>query len=256
MTIFIINNKPVQKKDAKISVLSSFSRGYGVFETLRTYNKNPFQTKEHIERLLASAKKINLKIKYNKTEITKMVEKISQKSPHKIQRIKIMALQDILILTSEHQKIDKTIYNGVKAATIETTRPIPEIKTISYITSYLAHEEAVLKGAFDAILINNKGEVYEGAYSNLFWFEGNTLCTRKNDVLPGITRETILKISPFKSAFKTITANKLQKMDEVFFTTSVSGIVPITKINTTIIGNGKTGKNTQQLLQLHSKLTG
>lgn len=255
MTIFIINNRFVEKKNAKVSVLSSFSRGYGIFETLRTYNKKPFQIKEHLDRLFNSAKKIKLKIKYTKPQIEKMIQKIAKKSPHRTQRIKIIAIIDTLIIISQPQKIDKKIPNGVSAITVTTTRPIPEVKSISYITSYLAHEEAVSKGVFDAILIDKSGEVYEGAYSNLFWFEKNTLCTRKGDVLPGITRQTVLKISPFKVKFKNISLKNLLKKPEIFLTTSISGIVPITKINKTKIGNEKTGSNTKKLLSLFNKLT-
>jgi branched-chain amino acid aminotransferase len=252
----MINGKFVKEKDAKVSVFSSMSRGYGIFETLRTYeDKKLFQVKEHIERLFDSAKQIDLKIQFSKTEITKMLKKISAKSSHKLQLIKILAIENYLIITSSPLEINKSIYNGVKCMSTISSRSLPEVKSISYIASYLSHERAVKKGFFDAILIDKKGEVYEGAYSNLFWFEGNTLCTRKDDVLPGITRNTIFKISPFKIKLKTIKLKDLKKKKEVFLTTSVKGIVPITQIDNSKIRNGKPGERTKLLTEKLISLT-
>ncbi|NIA02269.1 MAG: hypothetical protein GWP15_02715 [Nitrospirae bacterium] len=249
MTI-MINGKFVSKKDAKIPVWSSFGRGYGIFETLRTYgNKKLFQTKEHIDRLFNSAKQIDLKLRFNKTQISKMIEKTAKKSPHKSQIIKITAIEDYLIIISKQLKLDKKIYDGVKCMSENAVRSLPEVKSISYIASYLSHKRAEKKGYFDAILIDKNGEVYEGAYSNLFWFEKDTLCTRKDEVLPGITRDTIFKISPFKIKFKKIKLSQLKKRKEIFLTTSVKGIVPITQIDKTKIGNGKSGTNTKLLMK-------
>jgi len=249
MTI-MINGKLVAKSHAKIPVWSSFGRGYGIFETLRTYgDKKVFQTKEHINRLFDSAKKIDLKLKYSKKQIQKMLEVVAQKSPHKSQIIKIMAIENYLILISNPLKLDKKIYEGVKCMSEEAIRSLPEVKSISYIASYLSHERAKKKGYFDAILTDKNEEVYEGAYSNLFWFEGQTLCTRKDEVLPGITRDTIFKISPFKIKFKKIKLSQLKKKKEVFLTTSVKGIVPIVQIDKTKIGNGKPGENTKLLMK-------
>lgn len=249
MIKIIINNKLVDKEHANISVLSSFGRGYGVFETLRTYDKKIFQAEEHLKRLFSSAKQIKLNIKYTKPQIHKMLEKISKASPHKTQRIKIITLAEYLIIISTPQKIDKKIYDGVECISIKETRPIPEIKTISYVTSYLAHEKAAKKKKFDAILIDDNEEVYEGAYSNLFWFENETLCTRKDKVLPGITRQTVAKISPFKIKFKTVKLKELLTKKEVFLTTSISGIVPVIKINNSTIGTGKIGEKTLLIIK-------
>lgn len=246
MNIILQNNKFV--KDAKVSALGSIGRGYGVFETLRTHNHTPLQTKEHINRLFHSAKQIDLKPKYSKEIITQQLNKVINKSPHKNQRIKIMALEKELIIISVPLKINKKIYEGVSCKSIECIRSLPEVKSISYLSSYLSHERATKEGYFDAILTDKNGEVFEGAYSNIFWFEENILCTRKTEILPGITRESVIKLSPYKIKFKTITIKELKKKNEVFLTTSVSGIVPIIKIDKTKIGNGNPGQNTKQLI--------
>ena len=247
--ITLFNNKFVKK--ALLPATGSLGRGYGVFETLRTFNDKEIPlAKKHIERLFKSTKTIDLKIKYSKREILEMLEKVVKKSPHKIQRIKIMAIEEGILIFSVKAKIDPKIYKGVSLLSTKATRSLPEVKSISYIASYLSHERAAKKGHFDALLINDNSEVFEGAYSNLFWFEGNTLCTREKDILPGITRETIIKKSPFQIKFKNIKLEQLLKKKEVFITQSVNLVVPITKINKTKIGTGKPGEKTLQVMDL------
>ncbi len=251
MKIAIRNNKLLKEKDAKISVFSDITRGYGIFETLRTFeNKIILHPQEHINRLLKSAKEIGLSIDYDKKEILRMLEKIAKKSPHKSQRIRIIALPKELFITSEPLKIEKKIYKGVSCKSISCIRHLPEVKSISYLPSFLSNKKAKEQGYFAAILTDKKGEVYECDYSNIFWFEEDILCTRKDKILPGIIRDSILKISPFKIKFKTIKIENLKKKKEIFLSNSPKLIVPITKIDKTKIGDGKPGKNTKTLMKL------
>lgn len=254
MIITEINGKFVKPKDAKVSVLSDIGRGFGIFETIRTYgNKKLFAIEKHLKRLFDSAKKISLKIDYNKQEILAMTKNVIKKSPHKIQRIKIMCISKATIIISMPFKPNSKDYKGVSVKSIQQVRTMPEIKSISYMPSFLSHELAAKQGFSEAILIDKSGEVYEGAYSNIFWFEKNMLCTRKEDILPGITREIILEISPFKIKFKKIKIKELLKKSEIFLSSSLRGIVPITKIDKTKIGTGELGPNTQKLTKIFNE---
>lgn len=245
--MIILQNNKFIKKAPKESLGPSSKKG--IFETLRTFNQKPVLIALHLKRLFNSAKKINIKIKYSKKEIVVMLKKIIKKCKYKTQRIKIIATSNNLIITSRKAKIDKKIYSGVALQSINLRRKSPEIKSLSYLPSFLAHENAVKKGFFDALLTDDSNEVYEGAYSNIFWFEKDTLCTRKNKVLPGITREIILKNTKFKTKFKTIKLKDLKKQKEIFLTQSVNLVVPVTKIDNTKINQGKVGTNTKIIIK-------
>jgi branched-subunit amino acid aminotransferase/4-amino-4-deoxychorismate lyase len=235
-------------------IISFNKKEKGIFETMRTFDKKPLLVKLHLNRLFKSAKKINLKIAYGKKEIIKMLDEIIKKSPHETQRIKIIATSKDLTITSIEAKIDKKIYEGVSIKSTILQRKTPEIKSLSCLPSILAHENAVKEGFFDALLIDDKNEVYEGAYSNIFWFEKNTLCTRRNKVLPGITRGLILKNTKFKTKFKTIKLKDLKKQKEIFLTQSVNLVVPITKIDDTTINKRTIGKNTKTIIKEFNSL--
>ena len=220
-------------------------RGYGVFETLQTYEgRKFFRVKEHLQRLFASAQKIGLSPKYGPGEVLGMLKKISQKSKYERQRIKLVLLPgSVLLFSTPVQQLLKE-QKGVTCLSLVCERYLPEVKSISYLPSFLSHELARKKGYAEAILVNREGEVFEGAYSNIFWFEGQTLCTRGEQVLPGIIRQAILDLALFPVSLKRIKLAQLKQCQEIFLTSSVQLITPIIKIDQRRIGEGRPGKNT------------
>jgi branched-subunit amino acid aminotransferase/4-amino-4-deoxychorismate lyase len=245
--IVLHNNK--FRKDAKVSVTGDVSRGYGVFETLRTYRgKSLPLLKKHVDRLFISAEKIQLKIRYPKSKIIEMVKKIVDKSVHEIQRIKIIVLSGDIVITSERVKQNLNSKNGVSLKSVKMERALTDIKSISYLPSFLAHEEALKNGFYDAILINNEGKVTEGAYCNIFWFEGEKLCTCGENIFPGMIRNIVLKISPCKVVFKSITLEELKRMKEIFITQSIGLVLPVIKIDNSKIGNGLPEERTKTMI--------
>jgi len=249
--LILFNNKFIKPEEANISILSeSFQYGYGVFETLRTYNKKVFKDKEHIKRLFKATKIIKLEIKYTQEEISSMLSKIAKKSEHTNQRIKVIACKEGIIITSiELQETPELIANGATCKTFNCSRSFPQIKSLSYLQSYIPHQSALEEGYYEAILIDKQGYLLEGAYSNIFWFEKNTLCTTPSEeILHGITRETILDISPFKTKIKKIRLINLLKKQEIFLTQTTKGIVPIIKIDKNKIGDSQPGLKTKQLI--------
>ncbi|MFH0819021.1 MAG: aminotransferase class IV [Patescibacteria group bacterium] len=252
--ILLINNKFVPETKAVLPINSSILRGYGVFETLRAYpGAKFFLAQKHIERLLESAKKINIKITYTPKQLQAMLKKIASVHCKQNQSIRIIALPEILILTAENITVPNKIYKGVKCMSVCCGRALPEIKSISYLASFISHERAAKYGNYDAVLTDEKEFVYEGAYSNLFWFEKNTLCTRQDKILPGITRWVILQIWPGPVKLKNIKLSELCKKSEIFLTSSLKNIVPVIKIDKHIIGSGQVGKSTIKLMNLFNQ---
>ncbi|MDR1196350.1 MAG: aminotransferase class IV, partial [Endomicrobium sp.] len=69
-----LDGKLVSKEDAKVSVFDhGFLYGDGIFEGIRAYNGRVFRLKEHLDRLWASARAINLTIPITKSEMEKAI---------------------------------------------------------------------------------------------------------------------------------------------------------------------------------------
>lgn len=248
--LILVNNKFQPAGQTQLPLDLDLLRGYGVFETLRTYGEREFfLVTKHLARLFTSAKKIGLKIKYNQQQLLTMLRKISQHSPYKEQRIKIVALPKSVLVFSDKIKDCRQIQQkGVKCLSVVCERYLPEVKSISYLPSFLSHRKAEQQGYHEAILTDQQGEVYEGAYSSIFWFtKDNQLCTRPAKILPGLTRQTILRIAPFKINLQSISLANLKLMPEVFLTSSLQGLIPIRQIDRQKIG--RPGPNTRKLQQ-------
>jgi branched-chain amino acid aminotransferase len=246
---FIEPNSPILPMESL-----AFMYGFGVFETLRTYDGQIFRASEHMDRLFGSAEKISFEVPEKRDQILVWLESVRAKSGLAEQRMKVVAILEGIWISSIPLGNDPKVFEGVSMKSVNAERLFPEAKTLAYLDSYLAHQKAQKEGFYEALLVDHLGEVREGAYSNFFWFEGDSLCTRKNGVLPGITRDEVLKISPYEIQYKNISLKDLKKCDEAFLTQTSKGIVPVIQIDETVLNDGNVGKRTKDLMRLFEAL--
>ena len=265
----LLNGKLQKEKDAKISVNDiGLHRSYGVFEVLRTYNGKAFLLKEHLDRLYNSAKEINLKIPYNKTQISEYINTLLAKNSHKESLIKILITggesddgmtpknkPTFLILTKNLHGSKKKIYEkGVKLITYEHERFIPTAKTLHYVQLLKSLKRLKNEKAF-TLLYTSNGHILEGATCNIFFFNGRNLITPKTDVLNGITRDLVTKLASkyFVIQHKEVKLETIRSCKEAFLTLTTKGIVPVVKINKQMIGKGIPGSNTKLVMELFNE---
>jgi branched-subunit amino acid aminotransferase/4-amino-4-deoxychorismate lyase len=250
----MINNqwKSIPKGNLQLGAVT-FAYEMGLYETFRTLDHRPVFLEPHLDRLFKSAQITGLKIHYARSEILEMVDLVISEFPDPNQRARILAVPEKLILYTSSLDLNPLIYKGVSVITVETSRVHPEIKTTDYRTCLTAWETAKDAGCFEAILMDSNGILFEGSRSNIFWIINKKVFTRKGDVLPGITRQTIINRSPFPVEFGILQKNAISKIDECFLTNSGSGIIPVTYLNGEKIGDGFVGKITCQLLRQYNE---
>ena len=223
----------------------------GLYETFRTLKHKPIFLKPHLDRLFDSAKQIGLKIFFNREEIEDMIEEVIDQFNEPDQRARILLVPQKLIIYTTALNLDLKIYKGVFTKTVSTLRKNPHIKTTDHKDCLNAYYNAQKNNCFDAILLDGNNIALEGSRSNVFWIRDNSLFTRRLDVLPGVTRQTIISNSPFPVQFEEINLFDLVRSDELFLTNSGSGIIPVIKVNSTQISNGRPGPITRELLKLY-----
>ena len=250
----LINNQweSIPKENLQLGT-DTFSFSSGLYETFRTLDFKPVFLQAHLDRLFRSADQIGLNIDYSKLDISNMLSKVIHDFQDPNQRIRILAVPNKLIVYTSYLNLDPSIYNGVSVITIEASREQPEIKTTDYHACLTAWRAAVDAGCFEAILMDDNGILYEGSRSNLFWVKDEKLFTRKEDVLPGTTRQIIINHSSVLIQYNTLNNMDLSNIDEFFLTNSGSGIIPVTRINDKNIGNGDVGIITRQLLSQYNE---
>ena len=100
--------------------------------------------------------------------------------------------------------------------------PLARIKTLSTLDSLLARQEAVRRGADDAILLNSQGRVAGASAANIFFLFGEEIVTPPVDdgAMPGVRRELALECFPIVE--RSLTVEEAMKADDVLLTTSIA----------------------------------
>jgi len=258
--------------EAKISVYDiGITRGYGIYESIKTYRRKPFFLRQHLDRFRSSVKATNLKIPVSDTEIAKIIDELVEKNGYPETNIRMIltggqTLHGIeydfdhptfFILAEPNSQIDKKFYEeGCTLMTFEHQRLYPAFKTTNYITAVNLQPLRKEKGALE-ILYTWQGKILECATSNFFLFQGDTLVTPKNNVLLGITRMAVIAsvASEFKVEERDVLIQEFDDASEAFLTATYKEVVPVVRVDDKKIGNGTVGNRTKKVMELFRECT-
>lgn len=267
-----LNGKFVSEDKLVVSARDvGFSRGYAVFDFLITYPYHrPFKLSRHINRLFNSANEINLKIPWSKEQVSQWVnDTLVQNVSGEEKTIKIIISGGIsntmvpsgtptiiIIVDPKHEYPKENYETGIGAITVKHKRYTPGAKTNNYIEGIKQAQLAQKIGAVEPIYFDDH-QVFEGSNSNIFAVLNNTLVTPKSNILPGITRETLLEILKLDIPIKEMdfTLAELLGAREVFLTGSGKEVYPVTRIDGKKVGNGRVGSITKKVMVQFKKYT-
>lgn len=245
-------------------------RGYGVFDFMRTRNGRIFHWEDHFARFSNSAKLLHLKAPIGKDAIAKAIKELLKKNKCPEASIRLMLTggptddgmtykkPTFAILIEDIYDFPKKCYTqGVKLITHEYERLLPQSKNNNYIWAVKLASLKKRKGAVE-ILYTSRGKILEASTANFFIIKGATLITTKDEILKGITRKIVLKLTRrhFKVEERDVRIEELDSASEAFVTGTNKLIMPVVKVDNKIIGNGKVGENTKLLMEEYKKYTG
>ena len=276
-----IDGEYYPKSQAKISVYDhGLLYGDGVFEGIRVYKGVVFKLGEHIDRLYRSAHAIMLDIPLTKEEMIRAVIETLKRNNLRDAYIRLLVTRGVgdlgldprkcpkptVIIIADTIKLHKTEAKekGVTAAITWVRRDSVdatshEIKSLNYLNSILAKIEANNMGVDEAICLDHRGFICEGAAENLFIVKEGKIITPPTvtGALPGITRNRIIRLARdlgYEVYERDITPTELLTADEVFFTGTAAEIVPVVEINKRKIGDGTPGPITKHLMKEFEKI--
>ncbi|NUB12884.1 2-keto-4-methylthiobutyrate aminotransferase, partial [Azospirillum brasilense] len=141
----------------------------------------------------------------------------------------------------------------VGAVIVQSTRrnehsPLSRVKSLNYLDSILARQEAAARGAGEALLLNGAGRLAESSVANLFIVREGRLLTPPvaEGALPGIRRALILERDDAGEA--PVSVADLLGAEEAFLTNSL-GLRPLLRVDGQAIGAGTVGMATAALLE-------
>src|ERR1041385_8428997 len=277
-----VDGKYYSERDAKISVFDhGLLYGDGIFEGIRAYHGRVFKLREHIDRLFYSAKALLLDIPLTHEQMMKAVVETCRQNKLRDGYIRLVVTRgvgtlglnpnrcknpSVIVIADKIQLYPPELYaRGMEIITVPTVRNLhsalnPAIKSLNYLNNILAKIEANNAGCEEAIMLNAEGFVAECTGDNLFIVKAGKLMTPplSAGALYGITRQVVIDLAEkagIAVSEPNLTRYDLFNADECFVTGTGAEIVPVVKIDGRVIGNGKPGAVTQQLVARYHALT-
>ena len=269
------HGRALDPQDATISVFDrGFLYGDSVYETLRTARGQILGLDAHLDRLRRSAAGIAFELPFTFEEIRRAIEEALLAAGNPDSRVRVTVTRGtgpinldtrvaespvLAVIVTPLEIPARAVYlRGISACTVERVAIVrPGLKTGNYLGNILALRSAHERGAEDAIMCNPDGSVAEGATSNLFVIKDGVAHTPSlaSGLLAGLTRELVLRllreILGIETHERQILAAELQTADELFLTSSVRGVMPVTTLDGRVLGEGGAGPLTRRVLDAY-----
>ncbi len=264
----MLNGALIPEAEAHVSISDlSVRRGYGIFDYFRVRGGIPMYLDRHLDRFMTGAEASRMDHGFRKQELADQVRALIHSHPEQYDEgaVRIVLTggsspwepeTPTLMMTYEPMKnYEESVFlYGAKVITHPFLRELAHLKTISYMNAIFLAPELREKQAIE-VLYHHQGNVSEFSRSNIFAFREGTLITPGEGMLNGITRGLVLEIARQELPVLEVPL-KLETVlaaDEVFMTSTIKRIIPIVKIDQTIIGNGKPGGVTRSLMAALSR---
>ena len=266
-TIVSLNGVLVPPEAARISVFDrGFLYGDSVYEVIRTYQGVPFELDAHLRRLDSSAQRIGMGLPVSLDQLAAELAEAHAASKNPDSYLRVVATRGsgplgldpglavdqvrMVIAMPLNPPGPEAYRDGVGIALVSVRRNLrdaidPQAKTGNYLNSVMALAEAKARGAYEAVMLDHRDYVTEGASSNVFCVMGEAVLTPPLDVgiLEGITRAAVFKVcqqAGLRVLELPLTAAALAA-DEVFITSSIREIVPVVRVDDAPVGAGVPG---------------
>jgi len=259
--------------DARIPVLDrGFLFGDSCYEVVRTERELPFGWPEHFARLRASAAALQLPLDLSDAQLARRIAATLAAADHGDSYVRVIVTRG----TGTAPNIDLGYAPGppcwvllVRPLTPMAGKPArlhvigrlrtdrraldPATKSGNYLNSVLGLAEAKALGATDCVMLNNDGFVTEASTSNVFARLAGRWCTPPltAGILAGVTRALVLAFlrelgEPAEE--RHLTADELHAADEIFLSSTLRDIGPVTHLDGRALHGGGAGPQTARLL--------
>ena len=270
-----INGEIFPAERAQVSVLDNgFTFGDSVYETLRTYGGRPFHLDKHLHRLRLSSGRLGIEIPLSDETLGGWLDALLARAANPESYIRFIVTRGVGDISYHFERVkgptvvmvvkpyeplpESSFAEGVPVAVVAVRRNHPQaldpaIKSCNLLNNILGVREAQAGGATEAIMLNDRGEVAEGASSNVFIVQDGVLLTPPlhAGILAGVTRDVLLHLAstlgiPVRQ--ETFGLAQLFAADEMFITSTLKEAAPVATIDGRPVGTGRPGPVTQRLL--------
>jgi branched-chain amino acid aminotransferase len=271
-----IDGKLLPKEEAKISVFDhGLLYGDGVFEGIRAYGGCIFRLRQHLERLYGSAHYLMMKVPMTIDEMEAAVVETVRANELRDCYVRLVVTRGpgplgllpyqcdpptVIIIAAQIKLFSPELYDKGARLMSSSTRRIgadmlnARVKSLNYLSNILAKMEAVQAGYDEALMLDNRGFITEGAGDNVFIVKNRVVTTVPSayGALKGVTRDFVLELADelgYEVREEPFTRYELMEADEAFLTGTAAELIPVRELDGRAIGAGGVGPVTAELIR-------
>ena len=230
-----------------------FFFGIGVFETIALEQGVPIFFREHLARMMASLERLGLTA--DPRELVDLARNACQGDA--VAGSKVLKL--VVTEKNRFATVRANAYNDARRAAgfscafsevrRNETSPLVAMKTLNYGDCILQKRAATARGIDEPLFLNTKGQVAEGATSNIFAVIRGEVVTPPVScgLLPGVMRNFALRVTGAKE--RPLMLEDFMQADEVFLTNSLMGAMSVRSIEGQSVSCGNDCAKAQQVGQ-------
>ncbi|MGB7919783.1 MAG: aminotransferase class IV [Desulfobacterales bacterium] len=214
--------------------------GNSVYEVIKLIEGVPLFFEDHMARMQRSAVLLGADIEKPTRQVRAEINELVEKNGCADINVKLVWYPEkegsIFLTYFVRQDFpgDGAYRRGAHIILYDGERRNPQIKAVK--TSYRERVRAVREaaGAYEALLVDDKGFISEGTRSNLFFLIDHQLCTPPSDaVLLGVTRQHVMalcRVLAIDVQEKMLPKDNLNRIEAAFITGTTIDILPIGSI--------------------------
>ena len=252
-----VDGEFVPWRDAQVHVLThAMHYGSSVFEGERAYGGKIFENRKHTERLLESARLLDMPVGYAVEEIEKAKSDVMEKNglaDAYVRPVIWRASGEDMGVGARKNKVKMAIaawewgayygdakFKGAKLDISKWKRPSPETIPSQakaaglYMICTISKHQAEEKGCSDSLMLDYRGYVAEATGANVFFVKDGEVHTPLPDCfLNGITRQTVIKLLNGLNVDiheRHIKPGELERFEQCWLTGTAAEVTPVGRI--------------------------
>jgi branched-chain amino acid aminotransferase len=272
-----IKGEYVPLSEAYIPILDrGFVRSDATYDVAHVWDGRFFRLDDHIERFFWSMAQLRMTLSYSHEEIRDILTQCVALSGMKDAYVQMTCTRGVpprgsrnpldcenqfyafaqpfvWIATPEQQRTGFSMVISdiprISSQSIDT-----RIKNFHWLDLTMGILDAYDRDSLVSVLVDHDGNITEGAGFNIFSVKNGVLSTPEKNVFEGMTRKTVIEIAKQQGILceiKAVTKNNLYDADELFITSTAGGVMPITCLDGSAVGNGHMGLLTSRIQNLY-----
>ena len=251
MNFIVYNNQLINRNDLKLSEKNrGFLYGDGFFESIKIFNRKPFNFENHFKRIQSSANYLDLIFKISKQDFLNIIIKLLENNKIINGYIRISVFRESLgkycpdrndcsfIISSKEDKnscftVSSNYLNlGVYKENLKSNSKLSNLKSLNSLLYVMASKYALENKHDDVLLLNTHENIIESTNSNLFICDKGVVFTPplSDGCVDGSMRKLLLSIikNEYEIKVQSLSFQQIQQSEEIILSNAISGVRRVT----------------------------